>query len=274
MNRTLLSATLTAMFAFAAMPALAKDAKPATEKAASPLAPYAKVNGKVIPQARFDAMLTGQKAQGQEDQPALRDAIREELVRREILSQEAARTGMDKKPEIQAQMELARQSVLIGAYLNDHVKKHPIGDEALKAEYEKIRATLGDKEYHSRHILLENEDDAKQAISRLAKGEPFDELAKALSKDPGSKERGGDLGWANPASFVKPFSDAMTKLEKGQYTKEPVKSDFGWHVIRLEETRELKGPSFDEVKPQLTRRMQQQMVEQHILDLRSKAKVE
>jgi len=274
MKRTLLSATLAALFAFAATPASAKGTKPAADKAAGPFAPYAKVNGKVIPQARFDAMLTGQKAQGQEDQPALRDAIREELVRREILSQEAARVGMDKKPEIQAQIELARQSVLIGAYLNDYVKKNPIGEEALKAEYEKIRATLGDKEYHSRHILLENEEEAKQAIARLEKGESFEDLAKALSKDPGSKERGGDLGWANPASFVKPFSEAMTKLGKGQYTKEPVKSDFGWHVIRLEETRELKSPTFDEVKPQLTRRLQQQMVEQHILDLRNQAKVE
>lgn len=271
MNRTLLSAALASLFAFSLSPTLAKDV---TEKSATPYAAYAKVNGKVIPQARFDAMLSGQKAQGQQDEPALRDAIREELVRREILSQEAARSGIDKKPEVQAQMELARQSVLIGAYLNEYVKKNPISDAALKAEYEKIRATLGDKEYHSRHILLESEEDAKSAIARLEKGESFDDLAKALSKDPGSKERGGDLGWANPASFVKPFSEAMTKLEKGQITQTPVKSDFGWHVIRLEETRELKGPSFDEVKPQLTRRMQQQLVEQHILDLRSKAKVE
>lgn len=271
MKRSVLSTALASLLFLSLSPAFAKDT---AEKTASPTAPYAKVNGKVIPQARFEAMLNGQKAQGQKDEPALRDAIREELVRREILSQEAARIGLDKKPEVQAQMELARQSVLIGAYLNDYVKKNPISDEALQAEYDKIRAALGDKEYHTRHILFENEEDAKAAIARLDKGESFEDLAKALSKDPGSKERGGDLGWANPASFVKPFSEAMVKLEKGQYTKTPVKSDFGWHVIRLEDTRELKGPSFEDVKPQLTRRMQQQLVEQHILDLRGKAKVE
>ncbi|WIM06149.1 MAG: peptidylprolyl isomerase [Candidatus Nitricoxidivorans perseverans] len=269
MNRSLpVVASLIALFAALSAPALAKDDnKPSANK------PFAVVNGRAIPQARADALLAGQMAQGQPDTPKLHDAVREELVRREVLVQEAEKKGMDKKIEIQAQMMMARQGVLIGAYLQDYVKAHPVSDEAIKKEYEGIRAALGDKEYKARHILVEKEDEAKAIIEKLAKGEKFEELAKQ-SKDPGSKERGGDLGWANQAAYVKPFSDAMIKLAKGKHTEAPVKSDFGWHVILLEDTRELKAPPLDGVKPQIAQRIQQQMVEKHIIELRGKAKVE
>ena len=136
-----------------------------------------------------------------------------------------------------------------------------------------IRKALGEKEYKARHILVDTEDEAKAIIAKLNKGEKFEDLAKQ-SKDPGSKDKGGDLGWANQAAYVKPFSEAMTKLEKGKFTAAPVKSDFGWHVIQLDDVRDLKAPSLDEIKPQLTQRLQQQMVEKHILELRTKAKVE
>jgi peptidyl-prolyl cis-trans isomerase C len=241
--------------------------------AAEPAKAVATVNGKVIPQARVDALLSAQLAQGRPDSPELRGAVREELVRREILVQAAEKKGLDKNMDVQAQMMMARQSVLIGAYLGDYVKGHPITDDMLQKEYEAIRKVLGEKEYKARHVLVAGEDEAKAIIDKLKKGEKFDDLAKQ-SQDPGSKDRGGDLGWANQAAYVKPFADAMVKLEKGKFTEAPVRSDFGWHVIQLDDVREMKAPSLDEVKPQLVQRMQQQMVEKHVLDLRAKAKID
>lgn len=264
MNRPLLAASLIALSATLA------HAAPAAKDSGKPLA---SVNGKAIPASRADVLVAGQTAQGQKDTEELRKAVREELVRREILAQEAIKKGVDKKPEVQAQMAMAGQGVMIGAYLNDYVKTHPVTDEMIKAEYDSIRKALGEKEYKARHILVETEDEAKKIIEGLKKGDRFEDLAKA-SKDPGSKERGGDLGWANQAAYVKPFAEAMLKLEKGKYTEAPVKSDFGWHVILLEDTRELKAPSLEEVKPQLSQRLQQRTVEKHVVELRAKAKVE
>lgn len=256
---------------FAATPVLAKDSKAAKED--KPAADtIATVNGKPVPKFRAEALIAGQRAQGAPDSEELRNAVKEEVIRREVLAQAAAAKGVDKKPEVQGQMELARQGVLISAYLQDFVKANPIPDEVLRKEYEGIRVNLGDKEYHARHILVEKEDEAKAIVAGLQKGDKFDDLAKQ-SKDPGSKDKGGDLGWATPASYVKSFSDAMVKLEKGKFTPQPVKSDFGWHVIMLEDVRELKLPAFDEVKGQLAQRLQQQLVERHVSELRAKAKV-
>jgi peptidyl-prolyl cis-trans isomerase C len=267
MNRSFRYATLAVLaFALSAPPALAKKEKQDGDA-------IAVVNGKAVSASRANAILAAQLAQGQPDSPQLRNAIREELVRREVLAQEAQKKGFDKKSEVQAQIDLARQGVLIGAYLNEYVRTHPISDEAVKKEYDAVRATRGDKEYKARHILVDSESDAKAIIDRLKKGEKFDDLAKQ-SKDPGSKDRGGDLGWATPNNYVKPFSDAMVKLEKGKFTETPVKSDFGYHVIMLDDTRELKMPALDEVKGQIAQALQQKMVEQHIADLRAKAKVD
>jgi peptidyl-prolyl cis-trans isomerase C len=241
--------------------------------AAPPAKQVATVNGKPIPQARFDTIMNSQTAQGQPDTPQLRDAIKERLIRIELLAQEAEKKGVDKKPEVVSQIAMTRQDVLIGAYLQDYVKAHPVTDEMIKTEYDTLRKTLGEKEYKARHILLKTEDEAKAVIGKLKAGEKFEDLAKQ-SEDPGSKERGGDLGWSNKASYVKPFSDAMAALEKGKFTETPVKSDFGYHVIQLEDVRDMKAPALEEIKPQLTQRLQQQMVEKHIADLRAKAKVQ
>ncbi|MDX9994930.1 MAG: peptidyl-prolyl cis-trans isomerase [Rhodocyclaceae bacterium] len=257
MKRALLPLTLIALFA---SPAFAAD-------------PVAKVNGKAIPANRANVLIANQMAQGQAKTPELEAAVKEELVRREVLTQEALKKGVDKKSDVQAQLDLARQGVLIGAYLNEYARNVKITDDDTRAEYDKIKAALGEKEYKARHILVEKEGEAKDIIEKLKKGEKFDELAKA-SKDPGSKDRGGELGWANKSSYVPAFSEAMAKLEKGKYTESPVQSNFGWHVIQLDDVRELKAPAFDEVKPQILQRMRQQAVEKHILDLRGKAKVE
>ena len=242
--------------------------------AAAPAAagPLVTVNGTPIPASWADALITEQKAQGTADSEQLRKAVTEELVRREVLAQEARKLGLDKQSTVAAQMDLARQAVLIRADLQAYVKANPVSDAEVKAEYEKIKANLGEKEYKVRHILVDKEDDAKALIAKLQNGQKFDDLAKD-SKDPGSKDKGGDLGWANPGMFVKPFGEAMVKLEKGKFTPQPVKTDFGYHVIMLEDVRALKAPSFDDVKPQLTQKLQQQKVEQHIMDLRAKATV-
>ncbi|MCX7897880.1 MAG: peptidylprolyl isomerase [Rhodocyclaceae bacterium] len=233
----------------------------------------AKVNGKPIPASRAQVILANQLAQGQTKTPELEAAIKEELVRREVLAQEATKKGFDKKPDVQAQMDLARQGVLISAYLNDYARNLKISDEDVKKEYDAIKAALGEKEYKARHILVETEGEAKDVIAKLKSGAKFEELAKA-SKDPGSKERGGDLGWANKASFVQPFAEAMVRLEKGKFTEVPVQTNFGWHVIQLDDVRELKAPALDEVKPQIVQRLRNMAVEKHIAELRNKAKID
>lgn len=265
MNRFLIRSSLVALAAVLVIaPAFAKEDSGKV---------IATVNGKTIPKNRADALITAQTAQGQTDTPELHKAVREELIRREVLAQEAVKKGFDKKPLVQGEMDLARQSVLINAYMQDYVKTHPISEDAIKKEYAAIKAQLGDKEYKARHILVATEAEAKDIIAKLNKGEKFADLAK-LSKDPGSKDRGGELGWAAPSSYVKPFADALVKLQKGKFTETPVKTDFGYHVIMLEDTRELKLPSIEEAKPKLVQRLQQQMVEKHVLDLRNKAKVD
>lgn len=254
----------------AALPAVALSADDAKGKSSKS---YASVNGVKISPIRADAMIAEQKAQGNTDNEDLRKQVKEELIRREVLSQEARKKGLDKKPEIMGQMELAKDAVLVRAYLQDYIKSHNVSDDQLKAEYDKIVKGLGSKEYRARHILVEKEDEAKAIIEKLKKGDKFEELAKQ-SKDPGSKDKGGELGWAPPANYVKPFGDALTSLQKGKYTDKPVKTDFGYHIIELEDVRDLKLPSFDESKPSLQQRLQQQMVQKHIMELREKAKVE
>jgi len=234
---------------------------------------FATVNGQPISQSVYNAFVAEQKAQGAPDSPELQAAVKEELVRREILAQEAKKKGLDKNPNIQGQIELAKQAVLIRAFLSEHVKANPISEAQLKAEYDVIKNNLGSTEYKSRHVLVEKEEDAKAIIAKLDKGEKFSELAKQ-SKDPGSKDKGGELGWSSPAAYVKPFGDALTKLKKGEYTKTPVHSDFGYHVIQLDDSRPANPPPFDQVKPQLQQRASQQQIENLVKELRGKAKVD
>ncbi|WP_018410879.1 peptidylprolyl isomerase [Methyloversatilis thermotolerans] len=249
----------------------------AKEKAAAPAAAseggvMATVNGKPIPQGRADVMIRNQVAQGQQDGEQLRTAVREELIRREVLTQAATSKGLDKNAALMAQADLARQAVLIQAYLQDYMRNHPISEDTIKAEYEKIKAGLGNKEYKARHILVKTEDKAKEIIGKLQAGEKFEDLAKE-SEDPGSKDRGGELGWSAPAQYVKPFAEALTKLEKGKFTPQPIRTDFGYHVIKLEDVRDLKLPSYDEAKPQIAQRLEQQAIAAHVNELRQKATV-
>ncbi|NDP41763.1 MAG: peptidylprolyl isomerase [Aromatoleum sp.] len=242
----------------------------APEKVAKVPAPAAATAGKdIYPKAYFDVLLKERLSQGQPDSPELRNAIRDELNTRELLTREARKKGLDKNAEIKIQMDLTAQTVLVRAYVADWAKANPIPDAALQKEYDTIKSQIGDKEYHVRHILVDKEDEAKDIIASLQKGEKFEKLAER-SKDPGSKVNGGDLDWNAPANFVKPFSDAMVKLEKGKFTATPVQSQFGWHVIKLDDVRDAKVPNYEEVKPQLMQRMQGQYLDSYFKDLRAK----
>jgi len=250
---------------------LALPAAPALAQAGADKA--ATVNGVAIPKSRVDAVVRAQAARGTPDSPQLREQVREQLIVREIVAQEATRKGLGKGSEVQAELDNARQSVLWMAYIADFIKANPVSDAQVKAEYDRLKAARGDKEYKARHILVEKEDEAKAIIADLKKGRKFEDLAKQ-SKDPGSKDRGGDLDWNAPAGYVKPFSDAMVKLEKGKFTEVPVQTQFGWHVILLEDVRPAKFPPLEEVKPQITQRLQEQAFSKQVSDLRAKAKVE
>jgi peptidyl-prolyl cis-trans isomerase C len=230
------------------------------------------VNGQPIPQAVYDTILAEQIAKGAPNSPEVQANLKEQLIGRELLVQEAKKKGYDKKDAVLLQIEAAKQSILVNAFLADYVRANQVSDEALKAEYEAIKARLGSTEYKPRHVLVDTEDEAKAIIGRLDKGEKFSEVAR-LSKDQGSRERGGDLGWTSAASFVKPFSEAMVKLNKGEYTHAPVKSEFGYHVIQLEDSRPINPPPFEEVKPQLQQRASQQQVDGLVRELRGKAKI-
>jgi len=258
-------AALAAFAAIAALPADAQDkAAPAKSQAASPAGAK-----ELYPKAYFDFLLKERLAQGQPDTPELRNAVREELNTRELLVREAKKKALDKNSDVKNQMELAGQTVLVRAYVSDWLKANPITDAALHTEYDRIKAQMGDKEYKVRHILVEKEDEAKEIIAELQKGAKFEKLAER-SKDPGSKANGGDLDWNAPGNFVKPFSDAMIKLPKGKFTAVPVQTQFGWHVIEVDDIRDAKIPSFDDVKAQLQQRLQSQMLDAYFKELRAK----
>jgi len=272
MKQTLVAvAVMTALFsggalAQAAAPAAAPKAAPKAAAAAAPAA----ADKQLYTQGQYDVLLKERLAQGGQDTPEVRNAVKEELNTRELLAREAKKAGLQNTPDVKTQMDLASQTVLVRAYVTDWVKKNPVPEAELKKEYDTIKSQIGDKEYKVRHILVEKEDDAKAIITELQKGAKFDELAKSRSKDPGSKDKGGDLDWNAPANFVKPFGDAMKSTPKGKFTAQPVQTQFGWHVIEVEDVRDAKVPGYDEVKPQLQQRLQAQWLDKYFKDLRAK----
>ena len=251
------------------------------DKAKSAAAPAVKepaaatVNGIAIAKSRVDMIVQQGLAAGQPDSPEARKGIIEKLAMQTLAADEAIKKGLDKSPEIMAQIDLIRQSVLANAYVQDLIKNSTASDDMLKAEYEKIKAKITGTEYKARHILVEKEADAKDIIAKLKKDPGlFEKLAMEKSKDAGSKVRGGELGWFDLSRMVPEFGAAMSKLEKGAITQEPVKTQFGYHVIQLEDTRPIEAPPFEEVKPQLAQHLQQQNVQKQMEDLKAKAKIE
>ncbi len=230
------------------------------------------VNGKPISRAKADLFVQELVKQGQQDTPQLQAMVRQELVDREILVQEAERRGLSGKPDVKFQLDNSRQQVLINALVQDELKKSAISDADVKAEYDRLTSGDAGKEYRARHILVEKEDEAKAVIEQLKKGAKFEQLAKQ-SKDPGSAANGGDLDWASANSFVEPFSKAMVALQKGKFTETPVQTQFGWHVIRLDDTRQSKAPAFEEVKEQLAESMRRRKLQDFQQALKAKAKI-
>ncbi len=247
--------------------------------AAAPAAPAgpaaATVNGIAIPLARVDSFVKQGAASGRPDTPEVRKAIIDGLALQMLAAEAAAKKGLDKTPEVADQLEGVRQSVLANAYVEDFIKTHPVSDEALKAEYERIKAGMTGTEYKARHILVDKEADARDIIAKLKKDPGvFAKLAAEKSKDPGSKTRGGDLGWFDARRMVPEFGEALAKMEKGQFSQEPVKTQFGYHVIQLEDTRAIEPPALDAVRANLSQQLQQQSVKKELDDLKAKAKIE
>ncbi len=232
------------------------------------------VNGKAIPTSRADALKKQLEASGRPVTPEVMAQIKEELIAREIFMQEAKKRGLDATDDYKNQLELARQSILIRTLLADVQQKSAVSDAEVQAEYDKFVKENAGKEFRARHILVETEDQAKALIAQINKGGKFEDLAKKNSKDTGSGANGGDLDWANPAGFVPEFSGAMTQLGKGQMTDAPVKSQFGWHIIRVDDIRDTQLPKLEEVKAQITQQLQQQKLAKFQEDLRAKAKIQ
>jgi peptidyl-prolyl cis-trans isomerase C len=232
------------------------------------------VNGKPVPKSRVDALLSQASKQGQPKTPELETQVRDEVVLREMFMQEAEKRGLAQSAEYKSQMELARQTILIRELFNEFNKKNPTTDAEIQAEYDKFKGQASGTEYRARHILVEKEDEAKALIAQIKGGASFEELAKKNSKDPGSGQNGGDLDYANPGSYVPEFSQAMVKLKKGEMTESPVKSQFGYHIIKLEDSREAKFPPLEEVKPQVKQRLDQIKMAKFRDDIKAKAKTD
>ncbi|MHB1331216.1 MAG: peptidylprolyl isomerase [Sulfuriferula sp.] len=247
------------------------EAKPAATSSSKPVAI---VNGVAIPQSQYNLLKQDRIQQGQPDNAQTEAALRDSLINAQILAQQATKMGLDKDPTMQTRLELVKTEMLAKAFLANYVKSHPISETELKAEYEKVKAHMGNKEYEVSHILVGSEAEAKKIIAELnSKKAKFSDLAKKESKD-SSAAKGGLIGWAAPGNLVKEFSDAMVQLKKGEYTQTPVHTQFGWHVIRVDNIRDLKIPPFSEVKEQLRGQMEQEIVKKEITDMRASAKVE
>jgi peptidyl-prolyl cis-trans isomerase C len=248
----------------------AKSAVPAVKEPAA-----ATVNGIPISKSRVDMLAKQAVSAGKPDTPESRTTIIDNLALQMLAAEEAVKTGLDKSPEVMDHIDLVKQSVLANAYVQDLIKVSTVTDDVLKAEYERIKATITGTEYKARHILVEKEEEAKDIIGKL-KSDPasFEKLAMEKSIDSSSKTRGGELGWFDLGRMVPEFGAAVSKLEKGMLTQEPVKTQYGYHVIQLEDSKPIEAPPFDEVKAHLAQQVQQQNLQKQMADLKSKAKIE
>ena len=260
------------------LPCLALAQLPTKEPAKAPATAsgptLATVNGVAIPRQRLELVVKQQVARGAKDSAELRAQVREALINNELLIQEANRSGLARKAEVQQQIDLTRQEVIANAMVAEYVRAHPVSDADVQKEYDRARQLTGEREYRARHILVATEDEAKAVLAELKKGVKFEELAQKRSLDEGTRPKGGDLDWNVPSNFDKAFSDAMVKLEKGRLTDAPVRSRFGFHIIQLDDVRAVNFPKLDQVKPQIQQRIVGQRVDTMIRDLRAKAKIE
>ena len=232
------------------------------------------VNGKAVPKTRMEALAQQVARSGRPITPDVEAQIKEEVIAREIFMQEAQKRGLDATDDYKAQIELAKQTILIRELFSKFQETNAVSDAAIQVEYDKFVAANGGKEYRARHILVETEAQANAILASLKKNGKFEDIAKKQSKDPGSGANGGDLDWAAAGNYVKEFSDAMVALKKGETSAAPVKSQFGFHIIRLDDVREAQLPKLEDVKPQIAQQLQQQRMANFQQELRAKAKVE
>ncbi|CAN1497312.1 SurA Parvulin-like peptidyl-prolyl isomerase [Methylophilaceae bacterium] len=231
------------------------------------------VNGKPIKKNLYDFIVKDLASRGQKTDDNLNNMIVDRMIAMELINQEAEKTGLSKDVNYVLKEELARKEMLYNTFLQNYVQKNPISESDIKNAYEQYKKDLGSQEFNAKHILLANEQEAKDVIAELNKGGNFNKIAKDKSKDTGSKDKGGDLGWFPANSMVKPFAEALTSLKKGNVTTIPVQTQFGWHVIKLEDTRALQAPEFDKVKEGLAKTLQQKQLDKLVLDLKTKAKI-
>jgi len=254
----------------------ASTAAPAASPAAAPEAkPLAVVNGVALPAVYGNIIRQNRASRGASPESMTDESIRDSVVNMELLAQEAVRNGLDKGPTLVAAMEFQKKELLGQAAIENFARSHPVSEEVVKAEYDQAKAKAGDTEYRPRHILVPSEKEARAIIAKLTTGKKakFEDLAKTASKD-SSAGNGGDLGWVLPANLVPEFADAMVKLKKGEITKNPVQTKFGWHVIKMEETRKLDFPEFSKLKGRIANQIQQMQLRKYVQELRATAKVE
>jgi len=232
------------------------------------------VNGKAIPKTRIDVLRQQIERSGRPLPPDMEEQLKEEVIMREIFMQEAQNRGLGGSEDFKLQMEIARQTLLIRELFNDYQSKHPVTDADIKKEYDKLVAENNRKEYKVSHILVENEEEAKEIVAQLKKKGKFEDLAKEKSKDHGSSEKGGAMDWSSPNAFVPEFGAALAQLEKGKFTEEPVQTQFGWHIIRVDDERAEALPKLEDIKEQIVQHVQQQNLATFQEELRAKAKVE
>ena len=263
------------IFALAlALPSLALAQLVGKEPAKPAAGPLATVNGVAIPRQRAELVVKQQVSRGAKDSEQLRAQVREALINNELLLQEANRSGVAKKAEVQQQLELTRQEVIANAVVGEYLQKSPVVDADIQKEYDRARSQTGNTEYKARHVLVATEDEAKGVLAELKKGAKFEELAQKKSMDEGTRTRGGDLDWNVPGIFDKPFSDALIKLEKGKITDAPVRTRFGFHIIQLDDLRPVNFPPLAQVRQQIQQRILQQRIDALVRELRAKAKIE
>jgi len=233
----------------------------------------ATVNGKTISKAEFDLYVDTVGRQSGRDVPAeQKSELLDQYISMKLAAEVAEKSGIAKTPDVDNQLALARMNVLVDAGLQKYIEDNPVGDAELKPEYDAQVAAMP-REYHARHILVENEADAQAITKQLKEGADFAKLAAEKSKD-SSGQSGGDLGWFTLDSMVKPFADAVAAMQPGNLTDQPVQSQFGWHVIKLEDTRTTTPPAFEDVKDRVKMLVQRKKLQTYLESLRKSAKIE
>jgi len=235
----------------------------------------ATVNGKALTKDKLDQFVSLLVAQGAQDTPELREQVKQEMVNRMVAVQAAEKAGLDKQDSIKQELELARQGILVRALMADHLKKNPVTDAKIQAEYDRIKKEQSGKlEYKLRHILVKDQKAAEDLTASIkAKKVTFEAAAKKDSLDPGSGKNGGELGWGPASNYVPEFAQAVQNLKKGQMTDKPVQTQFGWHIIQVEDTRAAQFPELKDVKPQIEEMLRQQQLADFQQDLMKKATI-